>query len=969
MRWTKAVDRMKAVHYRHWHSSARVLRKAGGVVRNTDATQSVASELSNVSETSGSSEVEEQEVMFFSQDKDILPEVEIKPFRQIKSETWKRFEKRYVGPSVEWYRSIDEENGWLARGAFETKSSMNELKESSIKWLISSQGSSKSFFFRPDSLIGSSLQPGDLCILSSDHNELVMCVKSPSESMDARFSFAKADGSVVYARKSKVHLRFPRLHSTIGSHLLQREGDHGYDPIGSIKNDKDTTFIIPTLARMLVISNITYQISEDANTMLPIVKKKLELLHRYLQSNMGPWQLPLFKLVELCTNLELSSDIDRCVVEAFKKSGVSSESLYSLADSHLELSMKLPETIDCAHFLAVYRALLQQQGTQMWGKLTVHRGVFFPTSITVLPLSSQHLHYHSLIYKLKKYDGALIKKFVGLVNQKKLIDIKRQFPDILTLLRDYAAGNVNNNAQVVSLIASLFRKLDDSKDLDLTRDTCFQLLKQIHPEEPPNPLLNNHELQLPVGNDRVKLEQKIYDLATPSDIPSQWTNRTEYKDLVCYCIDSPDAHEIDDAVSITNISKTRYKIFIHVADPASLFPQSNDVSKSIQHPILDIAYQRAFTTYLPDKVFPMLPTTFARTSDLGQFGTPTKALTISVECTFSKNRGIILDKDTINVELSILHKSKRTTYEKVDEILKNGEDSEIQTLYGIAKALRRNRVVNHGAVLFEGDQKGLVTLLPDENSDLTVVSFKDSVETKSTILVSELMILANSLTAKYFVTKDIPGIFRGYRSLNVVEEATSIYDWVKTKTKKGRALSKADITKMKSFLTNSFYTSKPTTHDMIGSEQYLTVTSPLRRYPDMINHLQLHRHLRNLPLLFSQQDLDGIMWHILARDISIKDASTQSNIYWTLRFLKERSQDPEKNSWNVLVTSLTELGYVQCTIVDKSFATGRLKINPNKKPLLVGDTVSACKITSIDCLDGVLDFEFSSGSKVDRKST
>lgn len=934
---------------------------------------------------------EDEEVIFFSQDKDILPEVEIKPFRRTKAETLMRFNDRFVQPSIDWYRKVGKSHGentdkdefmHLLRNDI----SSSTLFEETLKWLSKDNYKLRNntyngydtqeieFFFDPSAIVSSTLMPGDICVLKNSPFELLVCVKTPSEAMDARFTFANTDGNVVYAWKTSVHLRFPTIFNTTELEILQREKLHGYSPVGSVKNDKDVTFVIPTLPRRMLISNVTFRIADAAVQQLPIIKKKLELIHRYLQSGSSPWQIPILKLVEICSNLELSNNIEKSIATAFMKSGLSSDALYSLANSHFELSSKVPNKVECSRLLAVYWALLHQQGTQMWGEMTVHRGIFFPSAVTVLPLTKQHLHYHNIIHKLRQHGGVRINRIAALINENDLASLNKSFPYIVPLLRDYAAGNLEHNDTITSLISSLFRKLDEYKELNISRDVCFDLLKRINPSEPPNPLLINHELQLPVNNERVKLEQKIYDLAVPPKIEHSAEIRTEYKDLICYCIDSPDAHEIDDAVSIKSLGGAKYRIYIHVADPASLFPEANEDGTTINSPVLDIAYQRAFTTYLPDKVFPMLPTTYARSSDLGQFGKPTKAVTFSVDCTFSKSKGLCLLKDSLKVELSVLHKSTRITYEAVDELLdepttkpKSGKHEDLKTLFYIAKALRRQRIVDGGAVVFENSSTGIVSLSPDDNSELVEVSFKDQIETKSTILVSELMILANSLTASYFEENQIPGIYRGYRPLNVVEDATSVPEWVKAKTQENKIISKADIAKMKSFLTSSFYSSLPTPHDMLGTSHYLTITSPLRRFPDLVNHLQLHRTLKGLPLLYKQSQLDGMVWHILTRDVTLKNASVDAQRYWTLRFLKKEIEDPTKNNWKLQITSLTDNGYAHCVILDKAFAVGQLKINLNKNPPLVGDQISDCEISNIQCLDGILQFEPTSRSKIQKK--
>ena len=937
---------------------------------------------------------QEDEVVLFSQDKDILPEVEVKPFQRIKEDSNLRFSKRIIQPSLEWYKKTEDVNAKQDGHNYQKPLSLMQsdipstvLFQESIKWLAKGSyqieqkenkadqidPSKISFHIKPSSILSSTLMCGDLCVIKNRPFELVVCVGTPSESMDGRFTFAKADGTIKYARKEHVVVRFPNIFKTSNLNLLQRETQHGYTPIGTTKNDKDITFIIPTLARRMLISNITFSISNKANEQLPVVKKKLELLHRYLQSGIGSWQIPFLKLVELCTHLDLSQDIDKAVSKALHKSGLDSKSLYSLADSHFKLTSNIPQSVDCSLFLAVYWAILHQQGTQMWGEVTVHKGLFFPSAVTILPLGSQYLHYHNTIHKLRQFDGKRISKIAELINSNSLALINEKFPYIIPLLRDYAAGNLQYNETITSLIASLFRKLDKYKDHNVSRDSCFDLLKQINPAEPPNPLLVNQELQLPNNNERVKLEQKIYDLTVPPNFQSQENNRIEYENLVCYCIDSPEAHEIDDAVSITKLGASKYRLYIHVADPASLFPESMDTNITSQSPVLDIAYQRAFTTYLPDKVFPMLPVSFARKSDLGAFGKPTRAMTFSIECELSQNGNIRLLNDSLKIELSIVHKSKRTTYDKVDSVLgkksesvQSQEQQDLFSLFKIAKALRKKRIQEGGAVVFENSSNGLVRLTTDDNSDLTVVSFEDQKESKSTILVSELMILANTIAASYFKEAKIPGIFRAYRKLNLVDEAASLYEWMETKTKNNEIFSQADITKIANFMTNSFYSSTSIPHSMIGSQQYLTVTSPLRRFPDMINHIQLHRHLRNLPLFYSQSDLDGMAWHIMTRDVTLKNASHKAQSFWTLKYLKDTIKDPSKNFWSIRVTHLPEDGYVRCVIKDKSFATGKLKLNLNQKPLLVGDTVSACRISRIECLDGNLEFELTPKSKTKR---
>lgn len=927
----------------------------------------------------GKLEVSSVDPIMFSQDKDLMPEVLIKPVKQIMNETNHRFFKRYVIPSEKWLASLHCDN--LPKRALQlfNQESDSHVFEITNSWVNPDlyETSSKRYFLKPVNLMESTLDIGDLCILENIPNQLMTCVELPTESKDSRYGFAKVDGTLVYVSKNNVKLRLPSFYSKSFKYLISEETNHGFDRIGFVKNDKDRTFSLSILARQLGCSLIPTKISQSALEELPIVIKKLELIHRYIQTSMGPWQIPLFKIVELVSNLQLTenttSNLPNTMSDLLKRSGFDSKNLYSLSSSHMNLS--IPTKVDASTFLATYWALLQQQETLLWGRINIHRGLLTPISVTVLPLRQYNLHYHSLLQNLRENNYKDIDMLAYLINKLDLKRINLEYSDFLQLLRDYIAGNFQNNGLIISIISRLFRRLTDFKDKDVTKDLCFQLLKIICPETPPNPLLHRYELPLSISSKRSSLEQKIYDLSIPPNFNVSTindTSRHDFKNLVCYCIDSEAAHEIDDGISIEKLDNVgHFKIHIHIADPASWFLEST--SEFIKNdPILDIAFQRSFTTYLPDKVIPMLPISYCRASDLGNFGTSTKTISFSIECKLEGMNGIYLDFNTFKISRGIVISSKRITYDFVDKILnserqleRSQTEHDLNNLYEIAKRLRLQRIHKYNAIVFGDTQKGLVYLETDSEGELTKIKFKDQLTTKSNILVSELMIMTNTLTGRYFKENNIPGIFRGYKELKLKFEAYKTYQWLKSMSKQSKYLSSKEITKAKAFFTNSFYTSNPTEHAMIGAPEYLTVTSPLRRFPDMINHLQLHKHLHGSSSCFTQQQVNGYIWHILSRDVIIKNITRDSNIFWTLTSLKNLLEcKSNKNSYTVMVTSLPSNGFVHCFFQDKLHATGRLKIDINRDPPVVGNLVTNCKINKIDCLDGLLDLEMEPNSLI-----
>ena len=76
----------------------------------------------------------------------------------------------------------------------------------------------------------------------------------------------------------------------------------------------------------------------------------------------------------------------------------------------------------------------------------------------------------------------------------------------------------------------------------------------------------------------------------------------------------------------------------------------------------------------------------------------------------------------------------------------------------------------------------------------------------------------------------------------------------------------------------------PAAHAGLGLGMYSQVTSPLRRYGDLVAHQQLHAFLNGLPLLSK----DTVLERIAAGDASSSaavQAERKSNLHWTLVYL------------------------------------------------------------------------------------
>src|SRR5206468_2815858 len=102
--------------------------------------------------------------------------------------------------------------------------------------------------------------------------------------------------------------------------------------------------------------------------------------------------------------------------------------------------------------------------------------------------------------------------------------------------------------------------------------------------------------------------------------------------------------------------------------------------------------------------------------------------------------------------LSTLRVARRLSYDDADAAIANGDES-LQSLYRIASGLQRARA-ERGAITFRRPELKIRV----NGDDIQVKKINPNSESRT--LVSEMMILANGLSADFASTHSIPAIFR-----------------------------------------------------------------------------------------------------------------------------------------------------------------------------------------------------------------
>jgi exoribonuclease-2 len=81
----------------------------------------------------------------------------------------------------------------------------------------------------------------------------------------------------------------------------------------------------------------------------------------------------------------------------------------------------------------------------------------------------------------------------------------------------------------------------------------------------------------------------------------------------------------------------------------------------------------------------------------------------------------------------------------------------------------------------------------------------------------------------------------------------------------------------------------PVRHASLGLNSYIQVTSPIRRYTDLLAHFQIKAHLRGDALPFSQDEMQEILFSVVTSSQEAVHVERQTNRYWSLEYLRRNA--------------------------------------------------------------------------------
>ena len=354
--------------------------------------------------------------------------------------------------------------------------------------------------------------------------------------------------------------------------------------------------------------------------------------------------------------------------------------------------------------------------------------------------------------------------------------------------------------------------------------------------------------------------------------PPPTENRRDLTGMTAFAIDSPWSADPDDAISLEQ-KDGRHILYVHVADSASSIGSESPCERD--------ARDRGATLYIPEGSFRMLA---EESLPLFALGLAELSPALTFKITLNANCEI----EEAEIFPSTV-KVTRLTYQAADELIvgTNGHEM-LRDLYTLAERNMHRRTAS-GAINID---------LPE-----TYISLKDGqtaiepiARYRSADMVRECMLLAGEGAAIWAMQHNVPFPY-------VAQETGEIPDNVLP--------GMAGAYQLRRCMRPRILSVKPGQHWGLGLGAYTQVTSPLRRYTDLLAHIQIRSFLQGgTPL-----SADDVMARIGAGEaaaLAVTQAERASCSHWTMVYLSGKKEsvwdavalEKKGNRWVLMIPAL-----------------------------------------------------------------
>ena len=464
--------------------------------------------------------------------------------------------------------------------------------------------------------------------------------------------------------------------------------------------------------------------------------------------------------------------------------------------------------------------------------------------------------------------------------KKKLQNFYQQLPEILSQdnLQSYQDENFN---QFVEKIEQDFYKSNTSSQMKLLQRAnpwkmpafwaSFILLKKL------GKLDANADFFIEANN------LKSQDFSHPLDKVKHKENFVTSRPIIT--IDDAETYDVDDAFCIEKIQQG-YKVTIFITDVSLLVAKDSFWDKQ--------ARKRASSVYLPTQFIDMFSRALAREKLSLRQGKICPAIAYEFVLSIT---GQELQNRLYCCNIKV---TKKLTFKQVDQYLSCPPVDDISTAchwaFDIAKLLKEQRESNGAINLSKPYLK--IRTFDDEITLKTINPQKGAY-----FLISQLMIKANWLSANFCVKNHIPCTYR--------------VQYIQEKEVNGQLRQ----------IKKTFDSLKPQPHQGLGISSYVQITSPIRRYQDLLISRQISNFIRTGQVCYTSKELEKLHCEVLPQMDYIRKVQDQSNQFYFLQWLSQQvgktfsAKVIKKKKDNYLV-ELCEYFYICEVASSKSLTVG-----------------------------------------------
>ncbi|MDR2444912.1 MAG: RNB domain-containing ribonuclease [Spirochaetaceae bacterium] len=391
---------------------------------------------------------------------------------------------------------------------------------------------------------------------------------------------------------------------------------------------------------------------------------------------------------------------------------------------------------------------------------------------------------------------------------------------------------------------------------------------------------------------------------TPIHAPPE-EERIDLTSLPAFAIDNEWSDDPDDALFFEPDGGGGGTLYIHVSDPAASVRHGTEADNE--------ALARGVTFYAPESISRMITPDALPVFALGLSETSpalTFKLGIRPDCTI---RDIDIFRSTVRVS--------RLTYANADN------DERIAPLIALAAGNLEKRL-NLGATLIEFPDVRVTV----NGEQVEIVPQEDYVSTSA---VRECMLLAGEAAARWALERRLPF---PYIMQEPGDIPSTIYEGLAGSYQLRRCMRPRSLS------------TKPGLHWGLGLDAYSQVTSPLRRYTDLLAHQQIRAVLRGEPPL----DEETLLLKLGAAEratVAAVRADRATALHWKLVYLL----DKQDSVWDAVMlekSSARAVMFIPALGMEIACA-----LNRGQKDLLPNDSAKL-KLKSVKLAESAANFVF-----------